>query len=326
MKRKPNGTVTLTKVAKVAGVSKTAASFALQNKSGVSKGTRARVLEVAERLGYVPDARIASLMATIRDAQAKELLPIAWLSAHWEKNAWQKYKFLSPYIEGAKERARQLGYRLEEIWAYQPGMTMRRLSQLLYQRGIEGAILSHPARHIRLNWDHVACVSLEAALQAPRLHRVMTDFLFNLMLALKMVKRSGCRRVGICLEDAVNRYSHDSCRAAAHYFQATTLKSDRVPPLFYKRGKQEFGAEQIVLWLQRYRPDVVVGHSSSLVSWSGWQGIEFPMMSVWFISRTMMMWPTGRAFVRRERRLAPLQRSWSFLSCRTGILACPTLP
>jgi hypothetical protein len=46
------------------------------------------------------------------------------------------------YLQGARERCRQLGYRLEEIWANEPDMTMRRLSQILYQRSIEGVVVT----------------------------------------------------------------------------------------------------------------------------------------------------------------------------------------
>ena len=93
-------------------------------------------------------------------------------------------------------------------------MTMKRVSQILYQRGIEGAIVTHPARHLRLNWNHLAAVSLEGALLAPRLHRVMSDMFFNLLLALKMVKRSGYRRIGICVDQSSFDRQLLSCRPA----------------------------------------------------------------------------------------------------------------
>ncbi|MEZ4630438.1 MAG: LacI family DNA-binding transcriptional regulator [Deinococcales bacterium] len=61
MKKRP----TSSEVAKLAGVSRTTVSFVLNNVEGanISDGTRQKVLEVAESLGYVPDAaarRLAS--------------------------------------------------------------------------------------------------------------------------------------------------------------------------------------------------------------------------------------------------------------------------
>ncbi len=88
-------------IARLAGVSTPAASFALKNQPGVSPATRKRILRIAKKLGYVPDARVGSWMARVREAKSKEPLPIAWLNTAWQKDAWQRYSFQSPYIEGA---------------------------------------------------------------------------------------------------------------------------------------------------------------------------------------------------------------------------------
>ena len=52
----PRRRVTLADVARAAGVSKTAASFALNGRPGVSEATRARVREIADELGWHPNA------------------------------------------------------------------------------------------------------------------------------------------------------------------------------------------------------------------------------------------------------------------------------
>jgi LacI family transcriptional regulator len=197
------------------------------------------------------------------------------VDTNWEKDSWQIYKFLSPYIEGARARALQLGYRIEPIWAGQPGMTMRRVSQIVYQRGIEGVIVTHGVRHIRLNWDKLASVTLEGSVLAPRLHRVMTDMTFNLLLALKMLKRYGYRRIGICLDRLVGRGSYNMCRAAANYFHATLPREQVVPPLYFKRDTVNFTWEKeqnkektdraMISWVRKVRPDVVVCHDADFL-------------------------------------------------------------
>jgi LacI family transcriptional regulator len=281
MKKKNGSKVSLGDVAKKAGVCKATASVALHNRAGVSVTTRKRILRLAQRLGYVPDARIASWMARVQDARTKDLLPIGWLNTHSERNAWHKFKFLSPYLEGARERCLQLGYRLEEIWLHEPGTTMRRVSEIVYQRGIGAVIVTQFAKHLRFNWDHLAAVSLEGALLAPRLNRVATDIGFNLTLALKMVRRFGYRRIGICLDQNVDRNSSHSCRAEANYLHAVTPKSERVPPLLYSwetrtTEEREKGKAQVVAWLRRYQPDVIVGHSNQLVLWAQAAGYRVP--------------------------------------------------
>ena len=89
----------------------------------------------------------------------------------------------------------ELGYRLEELWLHEPGMSVSRMARILRQRGIEGVIVTQPVHHVLLDWDYLAGISLGEDLFAPHLHRVMGDAFFNLLLALKMLKCHGYRRI-----------------------------------------------------------------------------------------------------------------------------------
>jgi LacI family transcriptional regulator len=273
----------LANIARLAGVSTAAVSFALQNQPGVSPATRERIWRIAKKLGYAPDARIANWMARVRDAKSKDLLPIAWLNTSWQKDAWRTFLFHTPYLNGAEARALELGYKIEEIWFHEPGMTMQRLSKILYQRGIEGVIVTHPARHLRLDWKHLASVSLGASLLAPRLHRVMADLNFNLLLALKSLKRLGYRRIGIALTQELDSASHYTLRATVRDLYFNAPAEERIPPLFHSRfafrEKDSYSGTletEAVAWIRQYRPEVVVGHDGRLVEWVEKAGYRVP--------------------------------------------------
>jgi LacI family transcriptional regulator len=271
--------ITLGDVARAAGVSKSAASFALQNRAGVSKATRARILRLARKLNYTPDARVSAMMSTISTAGSKDLVPIAWLNANSEEDAWSKYKFLSPYLQGAQECAQRLGYRIDEIWANGPEISMRRIAQVLYQTGIEGVIITHPCRRFRLNWDFLASISLEGTMLSPLINSVTADYYSNLLLALKVLRRFGYRRIGICLDEAVDRCAAHTCDAATQYFQSHLPKAEIIPALYYKWGSlanQKLGKAQAIAWMKRHRPDVVVGLSNQLLDWVKTAGFHVP--------------------------------------------------
>ncbi len=215
-------------------------------------------------------------MAGIQGAKTKELLPIAWLNTSNEKDAWTKYKYLSPFLEGARERCLLLGYRIDEFWTRQPGMTMRRISQILYQRGIDAAIVTYPARHVRLKWDHMACVALGGALLAPRLHRVMGDFNFNLTLALKVLRRYGYRRIGISQSEGVDQFTQRIYRSIAYHLLATSESSDQIPPLFYIGISEDEAKNKLAPWVRRYRPEVIVSSDGRMVDWIRELGLRVP--------------------------------------------------
>ena len=269
--------ISLRDIAEAAGVSKSTVGYVLRNQVGPSKETRERVWRAAQKLGYVPDARIASWMSRVRDARSKDLLPVAWLNTNSEKDDWQRYPFLAPYLNGVRERCLQLGYRLEEIWTRQPGVPMRRISRMLYQQGIEGVIVTPPARHIRLNWDNLAGVTFGTELVVPKLHRVKSDEIFNFLLALRTLRKLGYRRIGICLTDRIDQYSDHVISAVAHHMALTTPQV--IPPLFYQFNEDGEGLSQqkeIRRWMKRHKPDVIIGLDNRLVKWVEAQGYRVP--------------------------------------------------
>ena len=277
MPKNPSDPVSLGDIARAAGVSRVTACYVMRNHSGPSPKTRERILKIAQRLGYTPDARISSWMAKVRETKKKDLLPIAWLNTHSDKDAWGRYDFLSPYLRGASGRARQLGYHIENIWAHQDAMPMRRVSQIVRQRGIEGVIITHPVRHFHLAWNSVAAVSLEGSLLAPRLHHVMSDTNFNLLLAWKTLKRSGRGQIGICLQEEIDRFSHHMIRSTVQFLYRTTSPGDRIRPLLLSHHTtDEAKRKATVEWIKKEKPKVVIGHDSRLVQWIKDAGYHIP--------------------------------------------------
>lgn len=271
--------VSLGDIARAAGVSRAAASYALNNLPGVSNATRKRILEISQQLGYRPDARINSWMARIRESKEKDLLPIVWLNTIEDTPSWHDYTFLSPYLEGAKKRALELGYRIDEFWTHQPGMNMKKVSNMLYRRGIEGFVLTYPATHFRLDWNRFAGVAIQGGLLVPRLHRVVANKYANLLLALKILKRYGYERVGVCLEKQVDQHSAHSMRAASTFAFYDAPKAKKIPPLsYFHRSEENWAAAKktITNWIRKYRPDAIIGHSSRLVECVEAAGMRVP--------------------------------------------------
>lgn len=280
MKKWLSKNVSVGDVAKASGVSRTTVSYVLRNHPGPSQETRERVLQIAKQLNYVPDARVLSFMTRVREAKTKDLLPIAWLNSDWAiEAAWRQYKFLSPFLEGAQERCAELGYRLEEIWTKRPGVTMQQVAQILYRRGIEGVIITYPAKHVRFNWKTIAGVALGGTLLAPQLNRVLADTLYNLQLAIKSVKHLGYRRIGLCFSDNMDMVAEHRLRLMAnHLYTTTTNLSDRVRPLFHTNAEVSDAqkAAQFTAWLKREKPAIVIGNHSEMVRWTRNVGYRVP--------------------------------------------------
>lgn len=271
--KKPVG---LKEIAEKVGVSRMTVSCALRNSPRVNKETAARIRAVAKKLGYAPDPKLAATMAGIRNTKKKSLEPIAWLNANQNARAYHDYPWLTPYREGAKERCAELGYKLDEFWLREPGMSDRRMSSILSSRGIRGVVVC-PAvlpeiTHLRLDWRHFAAMSFETAVLLPRLHRVAPDYYYNILLALKMLRRLGYRRIGMFLHRQEERRSHHTYLAGFRYFQSGIPVEEHTPPLIY----DPFDEAALRRWLDEARPDVVIGHHSKLVDWVKAAGYRVP--------------------------------------------------
>ena len=268
--------ISLKDIAERAGVSRMTVSCALRNSPRVRKETARHILKIASEMGYAPDPRVATVMAGVRGAKRKTLEPIAWLNANQNARAYRDYTWLAPYRIGAAERCAELGYKLDEFWLREPGMTDRRMSSILLSRGIRGLVVC-PAvlpdiTHLRLEWRHFAAVSFETAVLLPRLHRVAPDYYYNILLALKMLRRIGYRRIGLFLHRQEERRSHHTYVAGLRYFQSGIPPEEQTRPLIYS----PFDKAALFSWLDAEKPDVVLGHHSMLVSWLTESGRRVP--------------------------------------------------
>lgn len=273
--------VSLGDIAQLAKVSRSTVSQALRNCPDISRITIEKVQKAARDLNYIPDARMMSFMNRVRLAKARELIRIAWLNTDEEKDCWHKEDYLRPYIEGARQRCRELGYSIDEFWLKEPGMTCRRISRILFNRGIQGVIIAPSSRisigHIRLDWNKFSCASFENAVLAPRMHRITPDYFHNITLAFKRLRRLGYRRIGVFLQQLTERRSLHSYYAGVACFHATIPARERVAPLFYRHYDEIPGySEKFFSWIEKQKPDAVVCQHSKVIDWLKKRGYRVP--------------------------------------------------
>ena len=168
------------RIAQAAGVSHVTVSLALRNDPRLPVETRRRVQDVARELGYRPNPLVHALMSQVRARKPmKNITTIAFLTAFPTPDAWRKVSHVyRDYFDGAVERAAELGYRVEEIWAKEPGMTGRRLSDVLETRGIRGLLVGPlpPSRgHLSLDWSRFVSATMGYSMWRPDLHRASSN-------------------------------------------------------------------------------------------------------------------------------------------------------
>ena len=198
---------TLREIALKAGVAASTVSRALRNDPSIPATTCRRLQELAEKFGYRPDPLIVALVDRRWNRGAREVGTIAWVTTYLTR-ADHRNLFHQTILAGGRARAEALGYGLEEFWLREAGMTGRRLSQILVNRGIRGvcvAPLPVGRGHLTLKWEHFSCATIGYSMIRPNLHRAAPHQFQGIMEALRQLRHQGYRRIGVLMNREENR-------------------------------------------------------------------------------------------------------------------------
>ncbi len=248
---------TLRDIARKAGCHYSTVSLALRGHPRISAETRTRVKHAAEALHYRPDAMLAALTAyRVKRRPAVERPAIAWLVNHSRRKGWTVSACNVEYWRGASERAEERGYRLEEFWLAEPGMTGRRMSQILRTRGIQGLLLppQETLCAVELEWEEFSAVAFGYTLLHPRLHLVSNHEYRTMGSLFAELQRRGYRQVGL-VDLRVHDERVDHNWLAAYLIEQHRLAPERpLPPLIMDRWDEA----EFLGWMRRHRPASIV--------------------------------------------------------------------
>lgn len=272
--------ITLKQVATAAGVSIGTASYALRGMLLTSPETMLKVKATAKKLGYTPDPVLAQAMATIRRQPADghgEV--IAYIVAYPERDEWRRRHIVRRYWEGAVERAGELGYRMEPYWL-DPSVSEARHSQILYNRGIRGLILApHPDTDARLHldWRRFVTVAVSRSIVEPETHRVLDDHYAICRTAMEALLHRGYRRIGFAMSRPRVERVGRIWLAAYLAYQYDLAPENRLPPCVQDVvPPDEFDGPDLIAWIERHRPDALVGPTPGTMRYLREKGLETP--------------------------------------------------
>lgn len=248
-------------VAVEAGVHFTTAARALRGASGVAEDTLKRVRAAADRLGYRPNPMVSALMASHRRGKPPPEANTLIAVAAWPSLDPTQLEFWRREYAGAKQRAMELGFRLEVLNYF--ASTPQRFEQILRARGIQ-ALLILPVEtgvSLELDWSRFATVTLGNTYKDLRHHRVAPSYTENLRLALQHVEALGYQRPGLVIpRDHLYRTGGGSLHG---YVGECWVRWESIPvkPLIEDYA---CSAHRIKDWMQCEKPDIVLSLTDTL--------------------------------------------------------------
>lgn len=252
--------VTQQSVAAAAGVHPSTVSLALRNDPRLRRETRDRVREVAARLGYAENPLVSMLMARVRRKNVTYRGTLALVRTVPMGLIQTPGHVHRGFHAGARRRAEELGYKLDE---FRMGADLRSpatLTKMLEAREIAGVVVVHtpssvcPDRCLPFDLSNFAAVSIGVPLIRPALHYVANDQFMRTIIAAREAVSLGYRRPGLVIEDRFDSHMAHRCSAGFWAVQQYVPEIESIPILQVKGSESR---SQLRRWLRRYRPDVV---------------------------------------------------------------------
>jgi len=264
--------VTLKEVAKAAGVSVSAVSYALRGAANIPAETAARVRAAADKLGYRPNARVGELMAHTRQARPlAKAEPLALVYLEGDRAAARR-GFAQEVETAARSHAAECGYRLDAFWLSEVEGNARRLAGILTARGISGVLFAPTAgrERIELDWPWenfaVAVVGMSELSVAPP--RAGHHHYEAMREVLRRLAAAGVKRPVALVEATTNERAHRGWQAA--WLACGPAGAAKRLWLHNDEGRAALGA-----WLRKLKPDALVADNMGLLRLAqsaGWSG------------------------------------------------------
>jgi len=249
---------TLRDLAETCRVSKMTVSRALRGLPGVSAEVAQRIRAAAADRGYRSDPALSSTMSRLRRSGPiyRETLGFIW--THHASHDPGGPGGLGTWRDAARERAEQLGFKLDEFSLKAPGVTSARLRAILQTRGVRGLLFApdveRPFPRVPFDVRSFAAVLLGSSLYNRGLSRVQFDHFQSVHLALRQMRKAGFERPGFLLSPSFDGRTQGRARASflAH---APGPIADRARRLYLGDTSDRPG---IAAWLERARPDALL--------------------------------------------------------------------
>lgn len=269
--------ITIIDVAEKLGIHPSTVSLALRDSPKIPETTKARVKQTAAEMGYQINPYVSSLMSARRQGKLPANPPtIAFITSSDNADSWKEMYNASEFFDGCNQVARNLGMRLEPFWIGDKNLSAKRLNEILYNRGVQGAVLLPTGRYREKtdhSWERLATVSYGIYDISPSIDRVKADHYGNMEKILRILIDSGLQRIGFVMDTPYPYKNHNRWLAAYRMYSDELPPRKRLAPWLDPAPSQE-GFRR---WMEKYRPDVIVCvHAEKVGKWLNDLSVSVP--------------------------------------------------
>lgn len=274
---------TMAEVARAAGVSKNTVSLALRGSPRISETTRVRIGEVAQAMGYRLNPTVAHLMAELRQNRSPGFqATLALINAHETRDAFTEHATIPVYVAGCRQRAEQLGYRLDEFWLHEPKMPVERWLSIFRARNIRGAVIVGMMQRYQLPprlaplWDEIPVLVTGVRTREPALSYACSDQYALALVAFEKAVALGYRRPALVLDGVIDQLIEGRLSAGFFTGQSRLVPLDQRTQPFYEVAAARGDRGLFHQWFEQNQPDVIFTLYHEVERWLQEMGLSAP--------------------------------------------------
>lgn len=250
--------------------------------------TRKRIQEIAISMGYRPDPLLQEMMNHIRRSdQIARRETLAFINFFTlEEERLTKVHEEGGWVHAAIQRADELGYKLEIFRHGKGTLTDKRLSNILWARGIRGVLVGpspKPGQRLDLDWDRFAGLVLGHSVNPPLMDRIDNHHLHTVTTAVSELRKLGLQRIGLAITQALNERTEFQYTSAFLSEQMKWPAKMRVPLLI--ETQPSYREKAFVRWAKQHLPEaILIGTSDTRpLRWMRENGLQVPekLSMVW---------------------------------------------
>jgi len=262
--------ISLKHVAEAAGVSISTVSQALRGDGRISAATRKSVEEVARKLGYQRDPLLSQFAS--RKFHRDDRLNGATLLFVTARQQ-EAQRSLPMYFNVFQERTERLGFRFEHFEMPLEFNYEKLLKQWFY-RGVRGIAF---ANVFRCQWlleepvSRFAVVCIGGSMRKLTYHTVKAEVSTAVIGMWEKAREHGYKRIGFALCRHAFETLDDKLRLGIARELSVRAKS-RIPVY----GGLMDNPSDFKTWMEKYRPDAVIGFPGQIASWAEQSSLKIP--------------------------------------------------